>query len=118
MLLGNWGPILNRLTRHEIALGSAAFWGGLFALFFALLWTAVERYQGWWASLDPNGSTNFSGGTGFGGGFVVTEVNGILTTHGWLMVALNTLVFMAIGMLVAVLVWSFIGEPLPGSDES
>ena len=80
--------ILNRLMRHEITLGRAAFWGGLIALLFSLLWTAVERFRGWQASLDPSRSTNFSGGTGFNGGFVVTEFNGILTTYGWLMVCL------------------------------
>lgn len=111
-------PILNRLMRHEITLGRAAFWGGLIALFFSLLWTAVELYRGWQASLDPSRSTNFSGGTDSNGGFVVTEVNGILTTYGWLMVAQSTLVFTAIGVFVAVLVRSFIGEPNSRPEES
>ncbi|MEP3636479.1 MAG: hypothetical protein ABJN14_04370 [Paracoccaceae bacterium] len=111
-------PILNRLMRHEITLGRAAFWGGLIALLFSLLWTAVERYRGWQASLDPSRSTNFSGGTGFNGGFVVTEFNGILTTYGWLMVVQSTLVFTAVGVFVAVLVRSLIGKPSAGPEES
>ncbi|MEO9820372.1 MAG: hypothetical protein ABJ370_16310 [Paracoccaceae bacterium] len=111
-------PILNYLMRHEITVGWAAFWGGSIALLLSLLWIAVERYQGWQASLDPSSDTNFSGGTGSNGRFVITEVDGFLTTYSWLMVGKSTLIFTAIGVLVAVLVRSFVGEPHARSDEN
>jgi len=104
-------PILKRLMRREITLVRAAFWGGGIALLISLLGTAIERYQGWRESLDPSISSS-------SGGKYLVEVNGILTPFGWLMVAQSTAVFTVLGVFVAVLVWSFIGDPDSCSDEA
>lgn len=105
-------PILKYLMRHEITLVRAAFWGGGIALLISLLSIVIGRYRGWRQSLDPSLDTNFSGGTH------LVEVDGFLTAYGWLMVAQSTAVFTVLGAFVAVLVWSFIGDPASRSDEA
>jgi len=104
-------PILKRLMRREITWVRAAFWGGGIALLISLLSIVIGRYRGWRQSLDPSLDTNFSGGTH------LVEVDGFLTAYGWLMVAQSTAVFTVLGTFVAVLVWSFIGDPASRSDE-
>ncbi|MEP3846495.1 MAG: hypothetical protein ABJM43_14270 [Paracoccaceae bacterium] len=111
-------PILNFLMRHEITLGRSAFWGGSIPALLSLLWISVERYFGWQTSLNPLLSTNLIGGTGYNQLFIVTEIDGVLTMYGWLMVGTSTLIFTAIGVLIAVLVRSLIGEPHARSDEN
>ena len=111
-------PILKRLMRREITMGRAAFWGGLIAFLMSLLSLAVERYQGWQTSFDPSRASNFSGGTSWiDGQFVVTEVHGMLTAYGWLMAAQSTLIFVAMGVFVAVVVRLLIGEPTGNSRD-
>ena len=99
-------PILKYVMRREITWIRAVLWGGGVALIISLSGTAINRYRGWRQSLDPMLDTNFTSGRK---GLV--EVDGFLTAYGWLMVAQSTLIFVALGMFVALVVWMFIGNP-------
>ncbi|MEP2716141.1 hypothetical protein [Pseudophaeobacter sp.] len=102
-------PILNRLMRKNISWFQAAVWGGAITCLIALASIAIGRFRGWRQSLDPSSFSRL------GGGDKVREIDGILTPYGWLNLAQNTAIFVAIGIVISLVVRFAIG---PGDRTS
>ncbi|WP_260081423.1 hypothetical protein [Phaeobacter inhibens] len=96
-------PILNRLMRKNISWFQAAIWGGAITFLIALASIAIGRFRGWIQSVDPSSFSQL------GGGDTVREIDGILTSYGWLNLAQNTATFVAIGMVISLVVRFAIG---------
>ncbi len=92
-------PILKRIMRKKITWIGAAVWGGLVTFLIALVSIAIGRLYG------LMGSASFQ----LGGGDKIREVDGILTAYGWLMLGQRTAVFVAVGVMIALLVRAVIG---------
>ena len=93
-------PILKHVMRNEIGWLAAAKWGATISFLIALLSIALGRYNGWLRSRNPNFGS-YSG----------REVDGILTTYGWLLLAQSTVLFILAGAVVGLLVRWWIGSP-------
>lgn len=63
----------------------------------------IGRFLGWMESIDD------AGGSQIGGGDFVRSVDGILTPYGWLIVAQNTAIFIAIGASIGLIVRAAVG---------
>ncbi len=98
-------PILKRVMQKEISWISAACWGAAIAAVLATLSIAIGRYSGWRQSNNPNFNSRI-GGDGY-----VRSIDGILTPYGWQILAQNTLLFIATGAVIAVIVKWLVGEP-------
>jgi len=98
-------PMLKRIMQREISWISAACWGAAIASVLAVLSVAIGRYAGWHQSHNPNFNSQV-GGDGY-----VRSIDGILTPYGWQVLAQNTLLFIAAGALIAVVVKWLIGRP-------
>jgi hypothetical protein len=100
--LASWlisAPILWSLMRRNITWFQAAVWGGVNTFFVALASIAIGRVRGL-ATMQPSQ---------LGGGDKVREIDGILTLYGWLVVAQNTAMFVAAGIVIALIVRFAIG---------
>ncbi|WP_424978518.1 hypothetical protein [Leisingera sp. S232] len=97
-------PILLRLMRNAISWLAAGVWGGVIASIIAAISIAIGRYQGWRQSLNPNFNSQI------GGGEFVRSVDGILTPYGWWVLAQNTMQFILIGIVIALIVRWRIGQ--------
>lgn len=93
-------PILKHVMRNEISWMAAAKWGATISFLIALLSIALGRYNGWLRSINPNF-----------GSYSAREIDGILTTYGWLMLAQSTALFILAGTVVGILVRWRIGSP-------
>ena len=96
-------PILKRLMRKNISWFQAAIWGGAITFLIALASIAIGRFRGWMRSVD---SSSFSQ---LGGGDEVREIDGILTSYGWLILAQNTAMFVAAGIVISLVIRFAIG---------
>ena len=105
-------PILKYLMRNEITWGKAASWGGGIALLISLLGTVARLYMNLRETLIP-GLTLFVDANTY-----ARQNDGSLSAYDWLTLATPTLIFVTIGVLVASLVWAFIGEPDTGTDDT
>lgn len=104
-------PLLKRVMQKEIGWLAAAGWGALTASLMAFVSIAIGRYLGWQQSIDPNSSSGtYSGGEAL-------SLDGILTPAGWQALAENTVLFIATGALIAVLVKWLIGAPAGGARD-
>jgi hypothetical protein len=104
--LATWfigGPIIRRIMRRPVGWLRAAAGGACVAAIIAAISIVIGRLNGLRIYHDP--SYNFQ----LGGGDYVREVDGILTAYGWQIVAQNSLVFVAIGAVVGLLVRAVIG---------
>jgi hypothetical protein len=101
------GPILWRIMRKNVSWFEAACGGAFAALVLVAFSIAIGRFLGWLRFRNPNSwSQN-------GGGDFVTEIDGILTGYGWRMLALDSLKFVVLGVVVGLIVRGIIG---PGSN--
>lgn len=98
-------PALKYLMRKEFTWLGAALGGASIAALMAIVSIAFQRHLGWRVSLDPDRSYGAyrRGGT--------TVVDGILTPHGWLLLAESTLYFVATGAVVGMIVKPLVGHP-------
>lgn len=92
-------PMLKRLMRKNISWFQAVLWGGIITFLIALASIAIGRLRGL-ANMQPSQ---------LGGGDKVREIDGILTSYGWLLVAQNTVMFVAAGVAIALIVRFAIG---------
>ena len=92
------GPILRRLMRRPVGWMQAAAWGAFIATFFAALSIVIGRLNGYRMSRDP--TFDF---------WTAREVDGILTSYGWLLLAQNTAIFIALGAATGLAVRAVIG---------
>ncbi len=100
--LASWiisAPILKRLMRKNTSWFQAILWGGVITFFIALASIAIGRLRGL-ATKQPSQ---------LGGGDKVREIDGILTSYGWQVVAQNTAMFVAAGIVIALIVRFAIG---------
>ncbi len=102
-------PILRRVMRKSVTYPRAALGGGLIAALIAMVGIAITRYLGWRQSLDDN-----HGGQ-VGGGDYVQSIDGILTPYGWWLVLRNSMLLIAVGIVIGVLIRAWIG---PGRQPS
>lgn len=104
--LASWlisAPILKKLMQRNILWVQAAFWGAVITSLIALAFISIGRLKGWIQSLDPNSFSQF------GGGDKVREIDGILTSYGWLILAKNNSLFVLAGVVIALVVRLAIG---------
>ncbi len=101
------GPIIRRIMARPVGWLRAALGGASVATVLAVISIVIGRLNGLRICYDP--SYNFT----LGGGDFVREVDGILTSYGWLLLARNTAFFIALGACVGLLVRVAIG---PGRD--
>jgi len=104
--LASWlisAPILKRLMRKNISWFQTVFWGGAITFLIALVSVAIGRFRGWLQSVDPNSLSQL------GGGDKVREIDGILTSYGWLNLVQNTAIFVAFGIAISLVVRFVIG---------
>ena len=104
-------PILKRIMQKEISWISAACWGAAIAAVLATLSITIGRYSGWRQSNNPNFNSRV-GGDGY-----VRSIDGILTPYGWQVLAQNTLLFIAAGAVIAVIVKWLVGKPAAFKNE-
>jgi hypothetical protein len=97
------GPIIRRIMRQRVGWLRAALGGAVVATALAAISIVIGRLNGLRISYDP--TFHFQ----LGGGDYVREVDGILTQYGWLLLARNTAVFVALGAVVGLIVRAFIG---------
>lgn len=100
--LASWiisAPILKRLMRKNISWFQAMLWGGVITFFIALASIVIGRLRGL-ATMQPSQ---------LGGGDKVRVIDGILTSYGWQVVAQNTAMFVAAGIVIALIVRFSIG---------
>jgi hypothetical protein len=102
-------PILWSVMRKSVTYQRAALGGGLIAALMAMASTAIGRYMGWRQSLNDN-----HGGQ-VGGGDYVQSIDGILTPYGWWVVLRDSMLLIAVGMVIGVLMRAWIG---PGRQPS
>ncbi|MEM8553213.1 MAG: hypothetical protein AAGF71_00160 [Pseudomonadota bacterium] len=103
-------PILKYAMKKEMGWLGAIYWGGAIAFVIAIVSIALGRHRGWRQSLDPNFYFQF------GGGEYVREVDGMLTSYGWLMLGKSTLMFVSMGAIVGLLVWWIVRNPTDASN--
>ena len=96
-------PILKRLMRHAISWTSAAIWGAVASTIIASVFIAINRFRGWRQSLDPNSYSQL------GGGEFIKSVDGILTPYGLQSLAQNTVIFVLLGVGIALVIRMFMG---------
>lgn len=96
-------PILKRVMRKNITWLRAVTWGATIGFCVALVSTIIGRLRGFSLWLNPDAFTQL------GGGDKVREIDGILTTYGWLMVTHNAALFIAASVFIALLVRAIIG---------
>jgi hypothetical protein len=99
------GPMLWHVMRKEIGWPAAAGWGAAIALSIAMISIAIGRYRGWRQSLNPNSYSQI------GGGDKIRQVDGILTPYGWWYLAERTVLFVLLGVAVALVIKWAIGAP-------
>lgn len=98
-------PILRFAMRKRIGWLAAAVGGASIGALMALVAIVIGRYRGWRVSIDPDRSFGaYAGGD-------TTIIDGVLTTHGWLLLAQTTVNFILMGALIAIVVKWLIGKP-------
>jgi hypothetical protein len=104
--LSTWligGTIIRRVMRRPVGWLRAAIAGASVAAVMAAVSILIGRLNGLRTSYDPT----FDFRLGYGE--YLREVDGILTPYGWLLLARNTAVFIALGAVVGLLVRVVIG---------
>lgn len=104
--LASWlivAPLLKRLMRKNFTWIRTVYCGCGIAFLVALTGITIERFRGWMRSIDP---TTYSQ---LGGGDKTREIDGILTSYGWLVLAQNTVIFVAGGIAISLVVRLAIG---------
>lgn len=96
-------PILKRMMRSPITWLRAASSGAFVAFIIALVSIVMGRLRGWMQSMNPDSFSQR------GGGDRIQEVDGILTTYGWLVLGQRTAVFVLAGAFIAILIRAIIG---------
>jgi hypothetical protein len=91
-------PILMRIMRGPVSRAKATLVGAGIAAVLAAISILISRLNGYRISQEPK--FNFRTGR---------EVDGILTSYGWKMLALDTLLFIAAGAVVGLLVRLIVG---------
>lgn len=101
------GGTVRRIMRRPVGWLRAAAGGAWIATIIAAISIAIGRLNGLRISYDP--TYNFR----LGGGDYVREIDGILTGYGWLILAQNTAIFIALGAAVGLVVRVVIGSGRP-----
>ena len=107
--LSTWligGPIIRRVMRRPVGWLRAALSGASAATIIAAISIVIGRLNGLRISYDP--TYNFR----LGYGDYLREVDGLLTPYGWLLLAQNTGIFIALGGAIGLAVRWAIGPGL------
>ena len=91
-------PILWHVMSKPVTWSRAAAWGAIIAAIIAAISILIGRLNGYRISQDP--TFHF---------WTAREVDGILTPFGWKMLALDTVVFIAAGVAIGLLIRLVIG---------
>ena len=102
-------PLLSRMARGSFSCARAALWGGSSAALTAVASIAMGRILGWLEWMDDDRWSRI------GWGDFVESVDGILTPYGWLVVAQRSLILVAIGSVIGVVLRAWIG---PGDRQA
>ena len=100
-------PILRRAMKNSISWRGAALGGGAAAGIMIGFSIVIGRLLGWMQSLDDS---HFSQ---IGGGDYVQSIDGILTPYGWTLLAISSVQFIAMGVLVGLALRALIGPGKP-----
>ncbi|WP_377190188.1 hypothetical protein [Ruegeria meonggei] len=106
-------PFLKIMMRNRVSFFRAARWGTGIGVFLVTLTIAIGRYRGWRQSLNPNFSSRI------GGDGAIRSVDGILTPYGWWVLAQNSIFFIFLCILAALVIRMIIGSgSFAGSTEA
>ncbi|OYX22846.1 MAG: hypothetical protein B7Z10_12425 [Rhodobacterales bacterium 32-66-7] len=97
------GPIIRRVMRRPVGWLRAAFAGATVATILAAISIVIGRLNGLRAYNDPTFHYRL------GAGEYTSAIDGILTPYGWLLVARNTALFVALGTMIGLIVRVVIG---------
>ncbi|MCH2164362.1 MAG: hypothetical protein MK098_06890 [Marinovum sp.] len=97
-------PTLSRMMRTSISRARAALWGGGIGVALVGISTAFGRWRGWQQSRDDTFHSQI------GGGDYIRSIDGILTPYGWYVLMMNSLAFIIVCVVSALLVQKFIGS--------
>ena len=101
-LLG--APIIRRLMTRSVSWHMAALGGAIISAGMVLLSVIVGRIRGYRESLDPTSSSQL------GGGDFIREVDGILTAYGWMKLGERGVMFVFLGIAIALIVRAVVGS--------
>ena len=96
-------PFLRIMMRRQITYVRAAIWGAGIAANLVAIRLAFRFFRSWRMSQNPKSTSSF------GDGIDTISVNGVLTSYGWQLFAKNSLQFVAICVLAALVVRLIVG---------
>jgi hypothetical protein len=96
-------PILSRAMRKPVTWMRAAIYGAGISFAIAALSIVIARLIGFSQSLNENSSSQV------GGGDYIQSIDGILTPYGWYLTGQSTLLFMCVGIVIALIMRKVIG---------
>lgn len=99
-------PILKFVLNRPMSWLRASWWGVVTSSTIALASIVLGRLWGWLQSLNPNT------GSQSGSGHKITQIDGILTSYGWLLLGQSTAMFVIAGVVISLLIRAFIGPGL------
>ena len=97
------GPVLRRLMLQPVGWLRAATGGAYIAAIIAVISVLIGRFVGLVQSRDSSSYSRI------GGADNPVEIDGILTLHGWLLLGHRTLIFIAFGATVGLVIRAVIG---------
>lgn len=96
-------PFLRLMMRRQITYVRAAIWGAGIAANLIALRLAIRLFRSWRMSQNPKSTSSF------GDSFGTISINGAFTDYGWWLFAKNSLNFIVICILAALVVRLIIG---------
>jgi hypothetical protein len=96
-------PIIRRLMTRSVSWHSAALGGAIISAGMVVLSVIVGRIRGYRQSIDPTSSSQL------GGGDFIREVDGILTAYGWMKLGEQGVMFVFLGIAIALIVRAVVG---------
>jgi hypothetical protein len=97
-------PIIRRLMTRSVSWDKAALGGAIISAGMVVLSVIVGRIRGYRQSIDPTSSSQL------GGGDFIREVDGILTAYGWMKLGEQGVMFVFLGIAIALIVRAVVGS--------
>tara|TARA_B110000908_G_scaffold159666_1_gene202104 strand:- start:633 stop:983 length:351 start_codon:yes stop_codon:yes gene_type:complete len=97
-------PIIRRLMTRSVSWHSAALGGAIISAGMVVLSVIVGRIYGYLQSIDLTSSSQL------GGGGFTREVDGILTAYGWMKLGERGVMFVFLGVAIALIVRAVVGS--------
>ena len=97
------GPTLWLIMHKPVSWARCLRLGVGLALAISAVFFAFGRFVAWQRTLNPNAPREIRSGN------IVSEIDGVLTAHGWQVIAQNTVVFVGVFVAIALVVRAITG---------